>query len=108
MSKFVLQAKAFETSGVTVLESEEASKLEPSLYSRFGEDGFIELSTLFYNRVFEDNDAPWFLNIFASSSKAEAIENQYRFFVQVFGGPDLYRYVLVIREVMPEQLVHVH
>lgn len=93
MSKFELQEKTFDTSGVSFSESQEASKLEPSLYSRLGEDGFFELSSLFYSRVFEDSDAPWFLNIFASSSKSEAIENQYRFFVQIFGGPDLYRYV---------------
>jgi truncated hemoglobin YjbI len=97
MSKFELQSKTFEKSGVSVADAEEASQLEPSLYSRIGEDGFIELSTLFYNRVFEDHDAPWFLNIFATSSKAEAIENQYRFFVQTFGGPDLYRYVITIQ-----------
>jgi len=94
MSKFELQAKAYEASGVSVTEAEEVvSKLEPSLYLRWGgtDDGFMELSTLFYNRVFDDHNTPWFLNIFASSSKAEAIENQYRFFVQTFGGPDLYR-----------------
>jgi len=50
-----------------------------------------ELSTLFYDRVFDDSANDWFLSIFASSTKAEAIDNQYRFFVQTFGGPDLYR-----------------
>jgi hypothetical protein len=119
MSKFVLQAAAFKSSGVTVAESEEALQFEPSLFQLLGETGFEELSTLFYDRVFDDTEEAWFLNIFASSSKTEAIENQvgilvepsrakfannikliflhlsrakqYRFFVQTFGGPDLYR-----------------
>jgi len=51
----------------------------------------MKLSQLFYDRVFDDNEAEWFLNIFSSSTKQEAVENQYRFFVQTFGGPDLYR-----------------
>lgn len=41
--------------------------------------------------MFNDQEASWFLNIFSSSTKSEAVENQYRFFVQTFGGPDLYR-----------------
>ena len=61
MSKFELQSKTFEKSGVSVADAEEASQLEPSLYSRIGEDGFIELSTLFYNRVFEDHDVPEYI-----------------------------------------------
>jgi hypothetical protein len=78
MSKFELQDKALEASGVSVEESEEAAKLQPSLFERLGEDGFEQLSTLFYNRVFQDKDATWFLNIFSSSTKIEAIENQVR------------------------------
>jgi len=50
----------------------------------------MKLSQLFYDRVFDDTEQ-WFLNIFSSSTKQEAVENQYRFFVQTFGGPDLYR-----------------
>jgi truncated hemoglobin YjbI len=50
----------------------------------------MKLSQLFYDRVFDDTEK-WFLNIFSSSTKQEAVENQYRFFVQTFGGPDLYR-----------------
>ncbi|KAL3822670.1 hypothetical protein ACHAXA_009552 [Cyclostephanos tholiformis] len=34
---------------------------------------------------------PWFRGIFASSTKFEAIDNQYRYLVQQFGGPELYR-----------------
>jgi len=49
------------------------------------------LSTHFYNRVFADKSNPWFLGIFATSTKDEAIDNQYRFLVQTFGGPELYK-----------------
>jgi Bacterial-like globin len=93
MSKFVLQKQAYDASGVSFSESERVLKLSPTIFERLGEDGIELLSTLFYDRVFHDKDSPWFLSIFASSSKSEAIENQYLFFVQTFGGPDLYRYV---------------
>lgn len=91
MSKYELQEEALKHSGVSYEKSLKAAKLEPSIYSRIGESGFRKLSELFYVRVFADKEAPWFLNIFASSTKAEAVENQYRFFVQTFGGPMLYR-----------------
>lgn len=91
MSKQELQKAALEHSGVSYEESLQAAALQPSVYERIGkEEGFERLSQLFYDNVFADKDAPWFLSIFASSSKAEAVENQYRFFVQTFGGPDLY------------------
>ena len=94
MSKFVLRDRTQEASGVSHEEMEAALKLTPNIYERLGkEEGIEELSTLFYNRVFDSEtkkEAPWFYNIFASSTKTEAIENQYRFFVQTFGGPDLY------------------
>ena len=92
MSKFELQERAFNAGGVTYEESLKATQLVPSLYERLGkESGMKTLSRLFYNRVFDDSENLWFLTIFASSTKAEAIDNQYRFFVQIFGGPDLYR-----------------
>lgn len=91
MSKYDLQRETKEKSGVSVEESEEAASLSPSIYERIGEDGFLELSTLFYDRVFADTEAKYFLNIFSTSTKCEAIDNQYRFFVQNFGGPDLYK-----------------
>ena len=50
-----------------------------SIYEVLGGDeynGCLELSTLFYNRVFADTEHPAFLNIFASSTKQEAIDNQ--------------------------------
>jgi len=92
MSKFELRERAYKAGGVTYEESLKATQLVPSLYERLGrESGMEQLSTLFYDRVFDDVDNQWFLSIFASSTKAEAIDNQYRFFVQTFGGPDLYR-----------------
>lgn len=92
MSKFELQETALEHSGVCYEESLQSSRLQPSIYDRIGkEDGFRKLSELFYTRVFADKESPWFLSIFASSTKEEAVENQYRFFVQTFGGPPLYR-----------------
>lgn len=92
MSKQLLQKRAAKASGVTYEESLEAAALEPSIYERIGrEEGFRKLSELFYDRVFQDKEAAWFLNIFSSSTRAEAVENQYLFFVQTFGGPPLYR-----------------
>lgn len=92
MSKKELQLSAKLNSGVSYEESIIASQLEPSVYERIGrEDGFMKLSQLFYDRVFDDSQNRWFLNIFSSSTKQEAVDNQYRFFVQTFGGPDLYR-----------------
>lgn len=91
MSKLELQSKAKLRSGVSFEESLEATLLVPSLYERIGEDGLYQLSLLFYDRVFADQENVWFLNIFASSSKNEAVDNQYRFLVQTFGGPELYR-----------------
>ena len=92
MSKFELQERAFKASGASYEESLKATQLVPSLYERLGkESGMETLSTLFYDRVFDDSENQWFLSIFASSTKSEAIDNQFKFFVQIFGGPDLYR-----------------
>lgn len=91
MSKIELRERTYQAGGVTYEQSLIATQLVPSLYERLGrESGIEELSTLFYDRVFSDENL-WFVSIFASSTKAEAIDNQYRFFVQTFGGPDLYR-----------------
>jgi hemoglobin len=92
MSKFELQRLASERSGVTYEESLVATEqLSPTIYERLGEKGIRRLSESFYDRVFADKETAWFLNIFSSSTRAEAVENQYLFFVQTFGGPDLYR-----------------
>ena len=50
--------------------------MEPSLYERIGDEGILLLTTLFYDRVFSDDDEQWFMNIFSSSTKQEAIDNQ--------------------------------
>jgi truncated hemoglobin YjbI len=92
MSKFDLQDEALKLSGVSIEESQVALKLTPSIYGRLGEKGILELTTLFYDQVFQDDrvEAAWFLNIFSSSTKNEAIDNQFRFLVQTLGGPSLY------------------
>jgi len=91
MSKYELQNETHKTSGVTFEESEQALQLQPCLYERLGKEaGIEELSTLFYDRIFPDDD-PVMKHIFSSSTRAEAIENQYYFFVQTFGGPHLYQ-----------------
>jgi hemoglobin len=90
MSKYELQDAALKTSGVSFEESQIAFKLSPTIYERLGQDGILELTTLFYDRVFQDDQEVWFLNIFSSSTKGEAIDNQFRFLVQTFGGPQLY------------------
>ena len=76
MSKRQLQDYAFKYSGVTYEESLEAINIKPSIYERIGDKGFMKLSELFYERVFNDDDAAWFLNIFSSSTKNEAVDNQ--------------------------------
>ncbi|OEU14597.1 hemoglobin [Fragilariopsis cylindrus CCMP1102] len=92
MSKQELQHRAYKASGVSYEESLRVTQLVPCLYKRLGyELGCEKLSQLFYDAVFEDTENVWFLNIFVSSTKREAVENQYRFFVQIFGGPDLYK-----------------
>ena len=92
MSKQSLQKAAHERSGVSYEESNEVLSMEPSIYERVGgQAGLRELSTLFYDKVFDDKEADWFVNIFSSSTRAEAIENQYLFLVQTLGGPALYR-----------------
>lgn len=91
MSKYDLQSKASELSSVAYEESQRVLNLHPSLYDRLGVEGIQHLSRLFYDSVFSDWDNQWFMNIFASSTKEEAIDNQFRFLVQTFGGPSLYR-----------------
>jgi hemoglobin len=94
MSKYDIHQKVWEQCGISYEESQRAIALEPSLFDRLGTDGIRRLSALFYEHVFNDRvAAPWFVNIFASSTKQGAIDNQYRFLVQTFGGPDLYRQV---------------
>ena len=94
MSKYDLRSSAHALSGVSYESSllVKTSLNPPILEIIGGIEGVRQLSTLFYDRVFADVEMPWFRGIFASSTKAEAIDNQYRYLVQeVFGGPMLYR-----------------
>ena len=81
-----LREEAKTMSGVSheAVEKARTSKL----FDRFGLETFKALSTSFYDRVFEDKG--WFRNIFANVTKEAAIQNQFEFLVQEFGGPNLY------------------
>ncbi|PIN00998.1 hypothetical protein CDL12_26498 [Handroanthus impetiginosus] len=82
-----LQEKASQWSGV---RADDAFAIdETNLYEKLGLQTFINLSTNFYNRVYDDEEE-WFRSIFANSKKEEAIQNQYEFFVQRMGGPPLF------------------
>ncbi|KAL2543843.1 Two-on-two hemoglobin-3 [Forsythia ovata] len=82
-----LQEKASEWSGVNPNDAFAID--ETNLYQKLGLQTFINLSTNFYNRVYDDEEE-WFRSIFANSKKEDAIQNQYEFFVQRMGGPPLY------------------
>ncbi|KVH89960.1 4Fe-4S ferredoxin, iron-sulfur binding, conserved site-containing protein [Cynara cardunculus var. scolymus] len=82
-----LQQKASEWSGV---DQQDAFAIdEINLFDKLGLQTFIDLSTDFYTRVYDDEEE-WFRSIFANSKKEDAIQNQYEFFVQRMGGPPLY------------------
>ncbi|EPS62012.1 hypothetical protein M569_12782, partial [Genlisea aurea] len=82
-----LQQKATEYSGV---KSEDSFAIDSvNLYEKLGHQTFVNLSTNFYNRVYDDEEE-WFRSIFANSDKEAAIQNQYEFFVQRLGGPQLF------------------
>src|SRR5438552_4835961 len=61
---------------------------QTNLFEELGLDTFVRLSTEFYRRVAEDTDEE-FRAIFARDL-TDAVQNQYEFFVQRFGGPQLY------------------
>ncbi|CAL9061206.1 unnamed protein product [Musa banksii] len=83
-----LQQKASEWSGVAA--SDAFAIDDTNIFQALGGiQPFIDLSTNFYNRVYDDEEE-WFRSIFANSKKEDAIQNQYEFFVQRMGGPDLY------------------
>ncbi|WJZ85137.1 hypothetical protein VitviT2T_004690 [Vitis vinifera] len=82
-----LQEKASEWSGVSQNDAFEIDNT--NLFQKLGLQTFINLSTNFYTRVYDDEEE-WFRLIFANSKKEEAIQNQYEFFVQRMGGPPLY------------------
>ncbi|KAK6912692.1 Truncated hemoglobin [Dillenia turbinata] len=72
-----LQEKAWEWSGVS---TDDAFAIDnTNLFQKLGLQTFINLSTNFYNRVYDDEEE-WFRSIFANSKKEDAIQNQYEFF----------------------------
>ncbi|XP_042034520.1 two-on-two hemoglobin-3 [Salvia splendens] len=82
-----LQEKASEWSGVS--QNDAFAIDDTNLYEKLGHQTFINLSTNFYNRVYDDEEE-WFRSIFANSKKEDAIQNQYEFFIQRMGGPPLF------------------
>ncbi|KDP34226.1 hypothetical protein JCGZ_07797 [Jatropha curcas] len=82
-----LQEKASQWSGVDTADAFAID--ETNLFQKLGLQTFINLSTNFYNRVYDDEEE-WFRSIFANSKKEEAVQNQYEFFTQRMGGPPLY------------------
>ncbi|KAB1204479.1 Two-on-two hemoglobin-3 [Morella rubra] len=82
-----LQSKASEWSGVSQADAFAIDEI--NLFQKLGLQTFINLSTNFYTRVYDDEEE-WFRSIFANSKKEDAIQNQYEFFVQRMGGPPLY------------------
>lgn len=81
-----LQKIALEKSGVSSEESVEIDKL--NLYDRLGPSTIRSISEGFYDRVYAQNG--WFREIFANVEKETAMNNQYLFLVERFGGPRLY------------------
>uniref|UniRef100_A0A6T8NCP7 Globin n=1 Tax=Hemiselmis andersenii TaxID=464988 RepID=A0A6T8NCP7_HEMAN len=67
--------------------SEEAHNVA-HLYEKVGEPAFRELSRVFYDKVYGDEE--WFKDIFKGKDKESAIQNQCEFFMQRMGGPSLY------------------
>jgi len=61
---------------------------EMNLFERLGAARIVQLSTAFYNRVYADTDE-WFTELFPED-KYQAVQNQYEFFIQRLGGPQLY------------------
>ncbi|RDX58437.1 Two-on-two hemoglobin-3 [Mucuna pruriens] len=82
-----LQEKASEWSGVATTDAFAID--DADLFHNLGLQTFVNLSTNFYNRVYNDEEE-WFRSIFAKSEKQNAIQNQYEFLVQRLGGPPLY------------------
>jgi truncated hemoglobin YjbI len=76
-----------------------------TVYKDLGADKITQLSRAFYTRVYNDSEK-WFRDLFAGNllnrgllfwplfledrPMDAAIQNQYEFFIQRFGGPDLY------------------
>eukprot|EP00898_Chlorokybus_atmophyticus_P007041 jgi/Chlat1/7338/Chrsp59S06955 len=87
-----LQARAAHMSGVAAEDAcaiDDVGEGGVSMYDRLGQNVFVKLSQAFYDRVYAD-DQEWFRSIFANSAKEVAVRNQYEFFIQRMGGPNLY------------------
>ncbi|CAN6194639.1 unnamed protein product [Urochloa humidicola] len=84
-----LQDKASEWSGVKAADAFAIDGC--NIFEALGgtPQPFVDLSTNFYTRVYEDEEE-WFRDIFAGSKKEEAIQNQYEFLIQRMGGPPLF------------------
>uniref|UniRef100_J3MFF5 Uncharacterized protein n=2 Tax=Oryza brachyantha TaxID=4533 RepID=J3MFF5_ORYBR len=84
-----LQEKASEWSGVAAGDAFAID--DGNVFEALGAttQPFVDLSTNFYTRVYEDEEE-WFRQIFAGSKKEDAIRNQYEFLVQRMGGPQLF------------------
>uniref|UniRef100_M8CG59 Uncharacterized protein n=1 Tax=Aegilops tauschii TaxID=37682 RepID=M8CG59_AEGTA len=84
-----LQDKASEWSGVAPADAFAID--EVNVFEALGgtPQPFVDLSTNFYTRVYEDEEQ-WFREIFSGSRKEDAIQNQYEFLVQRMGGPPLF------------------
>ncbi len=61
---------------------------EKNMFEELGPELIVALSTAFYDRVYSDPD-PWFTKMFPTD-KHHAVHNQYEFFIQRLGGPQLY------------------
>ena len=55
-----LQELASERSGVPQDEAFALDAAQPSLYARLGRGPFEQLARAFYDRVYADDEAPWF------------------------------------------------
>ncbi|XP_039843899.1 two-on-two hemoglobin-3 [Panicum virgatum] len=84
-----LQDKASEWSGVAAADAFAID--DGNIFEALGgtPQPFVDLSTNFYTRVYEDEEE-WFREIFAGSKKEDAIQNQYEFLIQRMGGPPLF------------------
>uniref|UniRef100_A0A804R6R0 Two-on-two hemoglobin-3 n=1 Tax=Zea mays TaxID=4577 RepID=A0A804R6R0_MAIZE len=84
-----LQDKASEWSGVAAADAFAIDDVNIFEYLGGTPQPFVDLSTNFYTRVYEDEEE-WFREIFGGSKKEDAIQNQYEFLIQRMGGPPLF------------------
>lgn len=61
------------------------------LYETLGEEGVREIAEEFYKRVYADDEAPWFRDMFrVRASFQDSVDRQAAFFVQFWSGPKVY------------------